>query len=346
MSEQPPSGKPNYGSAIRVAQIIHWLHQFPFGISMWDLKSRLGVSERTLARYIGTLKDTFYDEEGDPLVEVVKSGAQSRLRFRRKRFDMEGTAYELMSLYLALDLMAFLDGTFLLEGAQEVLDRLQTTLHRRHGHETNLVLKDFHKKFFHWTEAPKDYSDHNDMLTSLVKALVLQRQIEMVYKKADAAQTKTHRLLPLSLLMFKRALYLVARKQDTSGSGEVRNITFAVERIQEVTVLAETFSYPHDYEPAERFQDSFGLVSKDQPQRVLLRFTPPVAANVASRRWHTSQEMTWLDGGVLEMSLKLATGEEFLSWLMGYGHYVQVLEPATLVEKISKRLEETLALYR
>ena len=49
---------------------------------------------------------------------------------------MEGSAYELMSLYMALDLMAFLEGTFLMEGAQDVLDRLQERIRKEHGHQS------------------------------------------------------------------------------------------------------------------------------------------------------------------------------------------------------------------
>ncbi len=102
MSEQPPGGKPTYGSAVRVAQIIHWLHQFPFGLSLRELAERLQVSERTLARYIATLKEAFFDQDGEPLVEVNRPGPTGRLRFRRKDAQlMGGTAFELMSLYMA-----------------------------------------------------------------------------------------------------------------------------------------------------------------------------------------------------------------------------------------------------
>jgi len=64
MSETPPGSKPTYGSAIRVAQIIHWLHGSPIGISTAELVNRLGISERTLARYLQTLRESFFDDSG------------------------------------------------------------------------------------------------------------------------------------------------------------------------------------------------------------------------------------------------------------------------------------------
>ena len=345
MSETPPSGKPNYGSAVRVAQIIHWLHQYPFGLSFNELKERLGVSGRTLARYIQTLKENFFDEDGNSLIESRKSESLGRLRFKRKGLDMEGSAYELMSLYIALDLMAFLDGTFLHESAQDLLDRLQGRLLRGHGHETSLVLKDFHKKFYHWSEAPKDYSAHNRILTLLTKALVLQRRAEILYCSPGNPEKK-HCLEPLSLLMYKRALYLIARRYPESGkAGETKELTFAVERIQEVHVLSFSFPYPQDYEPAKRFENAFGLVRETVPERVCLRFQPIVVANVASRRWHSSQRTRSLDDGGLEMKFELEIGAEFLSWLLGYGPYVKVLEPLHLQERVIQQLRKASAQY-
>ncbi len=337
MSDQPPGGKPNYGSAIRVAQIIHWLHQFPYGMSLKELASRLGVSDRTLARYIQTLKEAFFGDEGESLFEVIKASGGGRLRFRRKGITIKGTAYELMSLYLALDLMAFLEGTFLLEGAQEALDRMQKTLLREHGRETNLVLKDFHKKFYHWTEAPKDYSEHNTILEQLVKALVLQKKIEMVYQ-SPGKSAKKHELSPLSLLLFKRALYLVARR-------ETRDLTFAVERIQEVNLRDKGFFYPEDYEPGRRFNDTFGLVRGADPELVRLRFHPTVAQNVGSRRWHGSQKKEWLDSRELILELRIEINAELQGWILGYGNFVKVLAPDHLSTRIVDRLKKSLEQY-
>ncbi len=343
MSEQPPGGRPNYGSAMRMAQIMHWLHQFPFGLSYKELTRRLGVSDRTLLRYVQTLKDTFFDDEGEPLIETVRSQETGRLRFRRKRVDMKGTAYELMSLYLALDLMAFLDGTFLHKGAQEVLDRLQQTLSKDHGHETSLMLKDFHKKFFHWTEAPKDYSAHNEMLSHLVKALVLQRKVEIAYQSPGKPE-RTHEIAPLSMLMFKRALYLVGHKYS-EDQDKPRELTFAVERIRDVRLLSDGFYYPDDYHPEQRFQHAFGLVRESKPVRVELWFHPTVAQNVASRRWHPSQKAELRRDGSLTLAFHIELGMELKSWILSYGRYARVIEPETLRDEIAEEMRQALATY-
>ncbi len=343
MSETPPGSKPNYGSAIRVAQILHWLHGAPLGLSRTELMNKLAVSDRTLRRYIDTLQECFSDDDGQPLVELIPTDGGGRLRFRRRGVHMEGSAYELMSLYLALDLMAFLEGTFLMAGAQEVLDRLQERLRREHGHQTALVLKDFRKKFFHRTEAPRDYSHLNELLGDLVKALVLQKQLQLTYRAAGG-QEKRHEVWPLSLLMYKRALYLVARRHSDEP-GKTRDLTFAIERIASARVLESGFFYPQDYDPATRFQNTFGLVQESAPERVRLRFDPTVALNVASRRWHHTQSAAWQADGALDLGFTLDAGEEFLAWLLGYGHHVRVLEPQSLAQRLAERHRLALAQY-
>lgn len=345
--KQPPGLKPTYGSAMRTAQIVHWLHQKPMGLSFQELSARLNVSSRTLYRYLTTLRDGLVDEDERPVVEMVRTGHGGRLRFRRQRFQFEGTAYELMSLYLALDLMNFLDGTMFKRGTEEVLERLQEAILSSQGkvHEASLVLKDFHKKFYHWAEAPKDYSAHNETLDKLVKALVLQRFITITYQVPNKS-AKAHRVAPLSMLMFKRALYLVGRKETDDEDEPFRDLTFAIERIQKITIDSESFSYPIEYEPQKRFQSSFGLVAEKEPESIILAFDKLVAANVESRRWHPTQTVYREEDETLILQMHTEPGVELISWILSYGAFVQVRSPLVLRDQIKTRLEQALAQYQ
>ncbi len=134
MSEKPPGTAPTYGSAVRMAQIMVWLHQAPLGLTYADLRHRLGISERTLARYVHTLKEAFTDDSGEPLFEVIRTDQRPRLQFRRKPLHIGGTAMELMGLFLALELMKFLEGTFFSEGSEQIVNRVCNALLNAQGH--------------------------------------------------------------------------------------------------------------------------------------------------------------------------------------------------------------------
>ena len=68
---------------------------------------------------------------------------------------------------------------------------------------------------------------------------------------------------------------------------EVR--TFAVERIQEVSLLEERFT-PIEELPDEAFPHSLGVHS-GPPEHVEIAFEPAVADYVRAREWHPSQQI-------------------------------------------------------
>lgn len=346
MNDQPPGLRPTYGAAGRLAQIIHLLHSHPMGLTFADLTDRLGVSQRTLARYVATLREQFGPHEGLPSVEVVRNGSRpGRLRFRRVREDDDiapGTAYELLSMYLALDLMNFLEGTVLGDVAQDLLDRFQTHLLRENNHEATLLLKDFDKKFFHWSEAPKDYHKQGNIIHELINAIVMQKELTISYKSPQQHRIKEHTLKPLSLLMYKRALYLVGRKPPKEEGQPERDLTFAVERIRSTSMSGASFFYPEDYNPKGRFMSSFGLVQDKEISEVKLIWDERVAENIQSRRWHPSQQFKTLENGDLEMTLDVQPGSEFIAWLQSYLPFVEVVAPDSLRQQLRENLQKAM----
>lgn len=341
MSEIPPSTPPSYGSAVRMAQIMLWLHQAPLGLTYADLRERLGVSERTLARYVRILRELFVDDSGEPMFEVARRDQRPRLQFRQKPLHVGGTAMELMGLFLALELMKFLEGTFFSEGSEQLIDRVCSALLRAQGHHVQLMLKDFHRKFFHWTEAPKTYEKHNPILQRIVEALIFQRVVGFTYQ-APGKSPRHHQLHPLTLLMYKRGLYLVGKKELAKDAAE---LTFAVERIHDLQLTQTSFAYPAAYAPEKRFLHGFGLIQHDRPERVHLRFHPRVAANVVSRRWHPSQETKMLESGELDLFMDLEIGAELVSWIQSFGSFVRVVAPSALIERITEAARKTLDQY-
>lgn len=53
MSSDPPT----YGSAARIAWIVDQLHRRPEGLSYRQIEQRLGISARTVLRYVNVLEE-------------------------------------------------------------------------------------------------------------------------------------------------------------------------------------------------------------------------------------------------------------------------------------------------
>ena len=94
---------------------------------------------------------------------------------------------------------------------------------------------------------------------------------------------------PYRLAYAQGGLYLLAYVPEYR---EVR--TFAVERIQDMSLLEERFT-PIEELPDAAFPHSLGVHS-GPPERVEIDFEPAVADYVRAREWHPSQQLR--DAGV------------------------------------------------
>ena len=90
--------------------------------------------------------------------------------------------------------------------------------------------------------------------------------------------------IPYRLAYAQGGLYLLAYVPEY---GEVR--TFAVERIQDISLLEERFT-PIEELPDAAFPHSLGVHS-GPPERVEIEFEPAVADYVRAREWHPSQQL-------------------------------------------------------
>lgn len=78
---------------------------------------------------------------------------------------------------------------------------------------------------------------------------------------------------------------------------------------------------------------------------VRLQFNASAATRVRERRWHESQTQQLLPDGGIELTLELAHVSEVLEWILSWGEHVRVCEPPELIERLSERLQKTMALY-
>src|SRR5207253_10446477 len=100
-----------------------------------------------------------------------------------------------------------------------------------------------------------------------LEATLHLRQASVIYFSKSSDRTKTYLVHPYRLAYAQGALYLLAYVPEY---GEVR--TFAVERVQELSLLEERF-IPIEELPDEAFPHSLGVHS-GSPERVEIEFQP------------------------------------------------------------------------
>ena len=121
--------------------------------------------------------------------------------------------------------------------------------------------------------------------------------------------------------------------------------TFALDRIQELTVLDTVFEYPKDFNPEEYFADFFGIITSSEISKETIRIKAyGLQVNyLRSLPLHHSQKETEKDPAgewaVFEYRLRPATD-------LKHGNQLEVLSPIWLRESIARDIREMAARYK
>src|SRR5438093_189942 len=151
-------------------------------------------------------------------------------------------------------------------------------------------------------------------------------------------RTKTYLVHPYRLAYAQGGLYLLAYVPEYS---EVR--TFAVERIQDVSLLEERFT-PIEELPDAAFPHSLGVHS-GPPERVEIAFEAAVADYVRAREWHPSQQARDDGSGGVLITLDVCLDRALQSWILSFGPFARVVAPEGLARQIAAQFAEATARY-
>jgi proteasome accessory factor B len=175
---------------------------------------------------------------------------------------------------------------------------------------------------------------------AILDALVSEERLAFHYEGGRGqARSRAMTVDPYTLLVYKKGLYLVA---FSHGHGDIR--TFALDSMSEVLWhRGHRFTYPSDYDPAQVADGAFGLF-RGGLTTVRLFFSERVARFVARRRWHPSQKVSRVAGGV-EVVMTVAGTTELKSWVLGFGAEAEVREPEALRREIADELTRAVGRY-
>lgn len=319
---------------LNLARVLHRLLTNPRGWRVDSLMRDLEIADRTYRKYKRTLTDHFehlIDPSGRWRVEEVKEGEARYLRLRLN----EGAAEErpeflarVASFWLVRDVFSF-------AGEGELTDAFESSWFdlvqgiRDKPFFLRHMLRNIDRVLHYVPDAPKDYADHEDTLSALIQALFYTGKISFDYASGDGAQWRNQVLCPLTLVMWRSALYLVGAYEPDGKA-----YLFAVERMRGVQRLEKHFHYPskETYHPERLFEGSFGIWQDPgaQPLDVELIFAdqPYLQRYLRERTWHPSQEFEALDDGRLRLRFTVTSMIEVEPWVRSFGKDVVIVSPS------------------
>ncbi|MBU1170809.1 MAG: transcriptional regulator [Proteobacteria bacterium] len=251
----------------------------------------------------------------------------------REKMPIPMTLSELMSLYLARDMLKVLRHTVFYSSLKSLFHKIKTSL----PDELLSYLKDLEKNIQIGHRPYKESGELRNTLETINQALKSSHYIYIRYHTMSRNKTSTRTVAPYTIWFFDDSFYMIAYCT-------LRNAVriFALDRISDLEVSDQVFEKPDDFNAEDFMKSSFG-VFKGSILRVKVLFSAEVAGYIREKRWHASQRITDQENGSIMFEAEVEGSDEIRFWLLSWGSNAQVLEPESLRLSIREEAEKILA---
>lgn len=318
------------GKVVRLLELIGHL-QAGRGSNAEALARELGVAARTIFRDLDTLR-----KAGVPL---VYEEAEQRYRIPTNYYlpPTNFTPQEALTLLVLCYELGDRSGLPFQAAARQAALKLESNLPaklRSYVHELAEAVR------IRLPQSGRAEGQESTYL-ALLEAVGGKHAVRMEYHSLSEKDHITTKLSPYQLLFSRRSWYVVGR---SSLHREVR--IFNLARIKHLEVLDEKIRVPARFNMDRYLRNAWHLIPEPGPDRkVLIRFEPMVAHNVAEVLWHKTQQIEWRDDGRIDFRVTVSGLNEIAWWILGYGDQAEVIEPVELRAIIAERARKMVAKY-
>ncbi|TAK13275.1 MAG: transcriptional regulator [Acidobacteria bacterium] len=317
---------------IRQWKILRAVESARAGITIHQLARETNVTTRTIRRDLQALQ-----EAGFAIFDEGEENETKRWKLDTQPFRsvQEGLSVsDVAALYLSRSIVEALSGWPLVDELGKALAKIERSLNPRILEFLSTLPQVVSTK-----AGPRAGQTATERLAPITRKLFDavrdRRLVTMGYFSARSNRAKNYTVEPYRIALANDGVYLVA---FVPAYDEFR--TFAVERIQKLSVADETFRKTREL-PADLFATSMG-VFWGEPETVVIEFAARLAPYAQGRLWHPSQETDVLADGRTKVTLHVSNDWALRSWILSFGSGVKVLAPKKLADEIRKEHEAAL----
>ncbi len=293
-------------------------------LEKWDVI----VDKKTIGRDIDSLSGICFISEEDRGGKTYYTADKFRLR------DITFTSPELVSLAFLLELLKPYQNMAMGKSSQELI-------HKLIDNTTNLN-REFIKHFSGFVSInTNDYitDDVNPVFEEQLQTAIRNKnKVRITYHSFGQDEDTIRTIRPFELLINDGALNVV-------GHCELRNDLrdFRVSRIQDITLLEDSFEIPEEYY-LQRARNKFIHLSGKENEAIVLEFTGNTAKYVKEYEADLADEIHPTENGITFHRTTSIT-EELIRWIMQFGSGVRVVNPPHLKDKIKEEFIKGISLY-
>jgi predicted DNA-binding transcriptional regulator YafY len=297
--------------------------------SIADLQEEFGIGRRTAFNTIAYLRDSL----GAPLkCRPGKGYCYSDPAYGLPAvFLGEG---EILAILLAQQLTRQYLGTPLEEPLRQAVRKISRYLPREAQVRLDEVAHYFHFSGGTGLEVPVQ------LMADVHRAIRERRLLHLRYHTLHRDEETEREVEPHFLTNARGDWLLVAwdrlRDQDR---------TFMLTRVRDWQLRETRFKPRPELRPELYSRDTFLTEHGAHVQDVVLRFEPYQARWIKERQWHASQKVEERPDGSVILRLQVSGEGDLLRWVLAYGSQVEVLEPASLRERVVEEARRMLDRY-
>jgi predicted DNA-binding transcriptional regulator YafY len=179
-------------------------------------------------------------------------------------------------------------------------------------------------------------------LAKLGEAWSSQHRVRITYRSLEAEKATERLIEPYFIepAAAGHSAYVIAHCHRVR---EVR--TFKIDRIEAMQVTDQVYTIPADFDANKFFGSAWGVVVEGKAKTVRLKFDRRVARIIQETVWHPSQVLSRQKDGSLVITLQVMDTVELLSWILGWGDHVEVLEPLEMRASVGATARAVLINY-
>ena len=181
-----------------------------------------------------------------------------------------------------------------------------------------------------------------EQLQLVIKAMKENRSLMITYRRYGAPASYSCKIEPYCIKLFRQRWYMVGKLSNGWLA------TFSLDRIEDISMMETKFKIPEDFNAAEYFQDSYGIVvdSKLPLEKVVLRAYGNERYYLRDLPLHHSQREIGKTEDYTDFELHIKLSFDFKTQLFSRGGWLQVIEPQSLADEMIEWHEIAIERYK
>ena len=182
-------------------------------------------------------------------------------------------------------------------------------------------------------------------LHKFIDAMKKGVRVMVNYRRYGAeASNSSMKLDPFFVRCFNKRWYALVKYPEPTAN----LFTLAFDRIVSLEVTDEKFAYDKEFDPADWFRDSYGIVKDPEVpvEKVVIRAFGKEAFYMRDLPLHASQVEIDTTDDYSDFELRLRPTEDFYTPLLSRGKAIKILEPQLLADEIKSQHLAAYDLYK